>query len=466
MAKPPANESLRRTHLALVGKIVTRLVCAYLACATLFGLLAVGVASIPRSAIYPHVQQSISELSSEGQYHRLLPEDDTWQLDNYTTAIMLNQACHSAENPVLSAAYNFQWHGPGNGDDQISALESGMKRPQGNLSEEGWIAYGRYWHGYLSVLKPLLVAFDLSQIRVVFLLSFVALLGWSTVLLSKSEGTVTAVVYLSAFFAVHFIVAMFSLSLFFSFFIGIAATVFVQLHHGSRWDFLNGDEGVVFWLVFYFIVGGVTVFFDFLDTPIVTLGLPLGMQVFLTRDGIGRNQAVRSVFFVLAVSLSWAAGYGGLMLTKWVLSSLVTGFDFARDGFSSVVYRSGGTSGALKIARTAGLRKNVGLLVHRWQVKMLTPPLVVALIWLATNGRWRRIGSARWWYLIPLALVGILPFGWYLVADNHSFVHAFITYRDLVVTLVVAALSIGPVIDRVRRIGLRQPEGDGASAKL
>ena len=122
MAKPPANESLRRTHLALVGKIVTRLVCAYLACATLFGLLAVGVASIPRSAIYPHVQQSISELSSEGQYHRLLPEDDTWQLDNYTTAIMLNQACHSAENPVLSAAYNFQWHGPGNGDDQISAF--------------------------------------------------------------------------------------------------------------------------------------------------------------------------------------------------------------------------------------------------------------------------------------------------------------------------------------------------------
>ena len=154
------------------------------------------------------------------------------------------------------------------------------------------------------------------------------------------------------------------------------------------------------------------------------------------------------------------------MLAKWVLSSLVTGFDFVRDGFSSVVYRSGGTSGALKIARTAGLRKNVGLLVRRWQVKMLTPPLVVALVWLATNARWRRIGSARWWYLIPLALVGILPFGWYLVADNHSFVHAFITYRDLVVTLVVAALSIGPVIDRVRRIGLRQPEGDGASAKL
>ncbi len=341
-----------------------------------------------------------------------------------------------------------------------------MKRSQGNLSEEGWIAYGRYWHGYLSVLKPLLVAFDLSQIRMVFLFSFVALLGWSTILLSRSEGTVTAVVYLSTFFAVHFIVAMFSLSLFFSFCIGIAATVFVQLHHGGRWDFLNSGEGAVFWIVFYFVIGGVTVFFDFLDTPIVTLGLPLGMQVFLARDGIGRNQAVKSIFFVLAVSLAWAVGYGGLMLTKWILSSLVTGFDFVRDGFSSVVYRSGGTSGAIKIARSAALRKNVGMLVHRWQVKILTPPLVVALVWLARTGRWRHLGLVRWWYLIPLALVGTLPFGWYLVADNHSFVHAFITYRDLVVTLVVAALSIGPVIDRVRRIGLRQPEGDGASAKL
>lgn len=72
--------------------MVTRLACAYLVCVTLFSLLAVGVASIPRSAICPHVQQSISELSLEGQYHRLLPEDDAWQLDNYTTAIMLNQA--------------------------------------------------------------------------------------------------------------------------------------------------------------------------------------------------------------------------------------------------------------------------------------------------------------------------------------------------------------------------------------
>lgn len=466
MERPLASKSFGRTHLALAGKMVTRLACAYLVCVTLFSLLAVGVASIPRSAICPHVQQSISELSLEGQYHRLLPEDDAWQLDNYTTAIMLNQACHSAENPVLSAAYNLQWHGPGNGDDQISALESGMKRPRGSLSADGWIAYGRYWHGYLSVLKPLLIAFDLSQIRVVFLLAFVALLGWSTVLLSRSEGTVTAVIYLSAFFAVHFTVAMFSLSLFFSFFIGIAATVFVQLHHDGRRDFLNSGEGVVSWLVFYFVIGGVTVFFDFLDTPIVALGLPLGMQVFLARDGIGRDQVVKTILFALAVSLSWAIGYGGLMLTKWILSSLVTGVDFLRDGFSSVVYRSGGTSGTLKITRTAALRKNVGLLVHRWQAKMLVPPLVVALVWLAKTGRWRRLGSAHWWYLIPLALVGALPFGWYLVADNHSFVHAFITYRDLVVLLVVAALSIGPVIDRARRMCLWQPEGNGASAKL
>ena len=439
------SKSMQGSFVRAGARTVGVIVVASLVCALAFSLLSVGVASIPRSAIEGNVRRSAAELSSEGQYYRLLPEDEGWQLDNYTTAIMLNQASHSTDNPVLSAAYNFQWHGPGNGDDQISALQSGMSRPRGSISESGWIAYGRYWHGYLVILKPLLVWFDLHQIRMILLLAFSALLGWSAALLARSEGMAAGVLYPCAFVLVNVVVAMVSLPFSPSFFVGLGATVFVQRHRTGKWD-LCGGGSVVPWLAFYLVVGALTVYLDFLDTPIITLGLPMCVQVYLGRESVTRRSLPRVLLLVLAFSACWAVGYAGLMVTKWVLSTLVTGFDFVHDGLASAVYRSGSSAGAQSIGRLAAARRNVGLLAHRWVAVALTAVIVAALVLGIASRRMGRLHGVSWWFLVPLAVVAVYPYAWYVVAANHSYVHAFITYRDQVVTLVALALTMGAVL--------------------
>lgn len=443
-----SDKSAQGGRSRAVGRAVGVLVAAFFACVLTFSLLAVGAASIPRSAVDAGVRSSLAELSSEGQYYRLLPEDESWQLDNYTTAIMLNQASHSAANPVLTAAYNFQWHGTGDGDDQISALSGGLSRPEGSMSAKGWIAYGRYWHGYLVFLKPLLVCFDLYRIRMILLVAFAALLGWSTVLLARSEGVAVGVLYLCAFAMANVVVGMFSLPFSPSFFVGLGATVFVQRHRSGRWD-LCGDGSVVSWLAFYLVVGAITVFLDFLDTPIITLGLPLCMQLYLCRGSITRKSVPRVLALVLGASVCWAVGYVGLMLAKWVLSTLATGFDFVHDGLASAVYRSGSSAGAQHVGRLAAVRRNVGLLAHRWVAKALALPVAATLVWAVASHRLARLRGANWWFLVPLLVVAIYPYAWYVVAANHSYVHAFITYRDQVVALVAVALAVGAALGRM-----------------
>lgn len=449
-------------HRHAVAQAVVAIVVSYIACTLAFSLLAIGAASIPGVAIGDNVRRSATELSSEGQYHRLLPEGEDWQLDNYTTAIMLNQAYHTAGNPVLSAAYNFQWHGPGNGDDQISALQSGMSRTTGSITKAGWIAYGRYWHGYLVFLKPLLVCLDLQQIRMVLLVAFVALLGTSVVLLARSGGIAAGVLYLCSFVAANVIVAMFSLPFAPSFFLGLGATVFVQRHHGGRWDVCGGGS-LVPWLVFYFVVGALTVYLDFLDTPIITLGLPLCMQLYLDRWSIGCGSLPRVLLLVLGASFCWALGYAGLMVTKWVLSTIVTGFNFMHDGLASAVYRSGSSAGTMRIGRLSAVGRNISLLAHRWLALALAAVALVAAVWGLSSHRLARLHTASWWFLVPLAVVAVFPYAWYVAAANHSFVHAFITYRDQVVTLVALALAAGCVLDRMAVSTSHAGEGEPVS---
>ena len=44
-------------------------------------------------------------------------------------------------------------------------------------------------------------------------------------------------------------------------------------------------------------------------------------------------------------------------------------------------------------------------------------------------------------------LIGIIPFAWYALLRNHSYYHAFFTYRNLLVSNVCINLSIKKIFD-------------------
>lgn len=455
------EESGRGARRGVPLAIVLRLCLAFLVCTAAFSLLSVGAAAIPVNAVEANVRSSLSTLAQEGQYPRLWSGGESWTVDNYTTAVMLNQATHNAGNPVLSAAYNLQWHGTDGGDNQIVALRDGLQWQTGSVDGSGWIAYGRYWHGYLAFLKPLLVFFDLRQIRVALAVAFVGLLAWSAIRLGRRGGVVAAALFACSFLAVHFPVAMASLSFAPTFLIAVGATAFVLSARAGERSLLGGDACLPFWATFYFVIGAITVYLDFLDTPIITLGVPLAVQLYLERDFVGRRDLPRALGTVLLVSVCWGLGYGGLMVTKWVLSTLVTGHDFIADGLGTALYRSGETSTTGDITRAMAISKNVSFLGARRMVAAFVVLVVAAGAWLARRASHGVAPRASWWFLPLLLLVALYPYLWYLATANHSYIHTFITYRDQVVTLVALSLAVGSAFCPLR-IECSDGSADGA----
>ena len=85
--------------------------------------------------------------------------------DTYTTFQLLNIAVQSVDNPFLDAVSSRLYQGSDPDDGLMHAIAG-----------ESNAAYQRYWHGYVTFLRPLLVFFDIKQIRLICQTTFFVLL--------------------------------------------------------------------------------------------------------------------------------------------------------------------------------------------------------------------------------------------------------------------------------------------------
>ena len=91
----------------------------------------------------------------------------------------------------------------------------------------------------------------------------------------------------------------------------------------------------------FFIIGGLTSFFDLLTAPLVTLGLP-AIVLLLLRKKINRSGHFKDyVFILLCISLSWLVGYAIIWVSKWLLASIFLHENILQDGFREVIQRTG-----------------------------------------------------------------------------------------------------------------------------
>jgi hypothetical protein len=72
----------------------------------------------------------------------------------------------------------------------------------GNITTS--ITYGRYWHGYLALYRPLFIFFDLEIIRNLQFVVYLVLLGMLTYLINKRFGKIPAVIYATSLLGTRF----------------------------------------------------------------------------------------------------------------------------------------------------------------------------------------------------------------------------------------------------------------------
>ena len=162
------------------GKAIARLLkgAALLAACILAGLLAMtAVYAIPGEYVRENLSASSELLSSEGLRYEVIPGYRNSRLDTFTDAIMMANAMVMPEDSALrNALLAHRLDSP----HSVSALAQYLADGQSVTTTP----YSYYWHGYLTVLKPLLCVMSLGSIRfllmavqVLLMMAVAALLG-------------------------------------------------------------------------------------------------------------------------------------------------------------------------------------------------------------------------------------------------------------------------------------------------
>ena len=392
-------------------------------------LLMFAVYSLPVEKMQAHVQETISTQISEGDHYRFMSKDRTSTSDGFTDSLMLNIAVSDFDENIICKALLNPWSvytGAESMTEQLANTVSDIR-----ADSEG--TYARYWHGYLVVLKLLLLFFNYSQIRMLNALVSCSLIAIILCGFYKRFKTHKySLAFLGAVLFLNPVVLMASLQFSTVFYI-ILLEYTAALYWGDALD-KKGKFN------FIFLLSGIfTAFFDLLTYPIAALGMLLILQLLLFKDTFIRNvlRAVKS-------SVCWIFGYLGMWSGKWIVASLLTGEDVIANALHAVTFRTGTSSGIEGWDFSWGglFRSNFGWLVGANAIlfKMFMIILIVGVLFLLITKKVKLNIDLP--FVALLVLFCFIPIARYIVFSNHSFMHGFITYREGIV-YVMASLCGG-----------------------
>lgn len=310
--------------------------------------------------------------------------------DYYTDNIMVSECFVADGKGVIDESMNAPYYEPYTED---YSSDSQVKY------------YGRYWHGYKTTLRPMLAFFDIRQIYTidtVILWTLFALCIW---LMYRKLDAVISLIFALSVLMVGFVYVGSCLQYTTCFMLMLIFTAF-SLMTPKGWLTRNHL------CITMFTAGAVTVYFDFLTTPLLTLCMPLAVALLRINPSRGLRLCALGV-------TCWFLGYAGLWLMKWVLASVLTGENILANACSQLILRSGGEldfepNMHLRMVYLAGIPL-AGAVVAA----------TVAVVW--SSSRTVDAGRRYGWLL----MLSLLPPVWLLVAANHSLTHFWFVWRVL-----------------------------------
>ena len=342
------------------------------------------------------------------------------RLDNWTDALMIGNACYQKEGAGALERAAATYRPDFQGENPIASLEAYVNSQDG----VGAIAYPRYWHGYLVVLRPLLMVTDYMGIRTMNTIAFaVVLLVLIGVILRKKQWELllplgVTILFLRPLAIVHSL--QFS-TVFYPMMLSVIACIVFQ-----KW--VLRDEHFVY-LIF---MNGVCIgYLDLLTYPAASLGVLLTVLMMLQKH-VKVADRIRQL--VLS-SAAWGFGYFGMWGGKWFISSAILHQNVLSDALSQAQVRVSGSYGEHHFSRVMVFARNLGA----GFIGVLVPAaiffvlLTVFMLWrrrecLKTREGWMAVTSRA----IPYLLICLIPFVWYSIFTNHSYIHIIFTYRTLV----------------------------------
>jgi hypothetical protein len=392
---------------------------AMLSLAILFLWLIYSINLNTKQAFNNNVAATLQTLESEGTYPTYGFYPRKIVLDNFTDALMLNTAYTAQGTNLKPMLLNQRYMAQDNKMDQIQGLKAAYNQTK-NSSKT---SYERYWHGYLIFLKPLLAIISYQKIRLLLGLILYSSLVCLLYLLLKRHKYCNVVAILLAALAVDFFYLNQSLQFSQVFLIGIIGSIISLIIQGKKQKIP----------LIFFIIGMLTSFFDLLTAPLVTLG-------FL----IISTHEEENILKVLKNSFFWGLGYTIFWVSKWLLVEIFLKTGAIRDALGHVLNRTVNPADQ-NFSQIKAIILNVNQMIgYEKMSRIIWLAAVLASIIILVIFRRKKIQIKKTSYWILIALI---PYAWYLITANHSYLHVWFTYRAQFISVAAAFLAYKQLVD-------------------
>ena len=277
-------------------------------------VLMISVYSLPLESIRANVRASMSFIAQTGD-----------RIGGIAGDICLLNATHKKSDSVINdAMWNPRMnYNKGQFENLATALDDSSKEV-GHV-----INYSRYWHGYLTYLKPLLMFMTFEDFtKLNFLLEFILFVAVILKIYEKLGKLYSFAFTLIIFMwkpviliSCHELACVYYITL---------ITILIMLSNNDKLNF----DGKYYYL---FMFNGIAVaFFDFLTYPMAALGIPTIFYLLLNENKFDLRQ---KIFNMIKLAFSWGFGYVGMWAGKWCAASLLTDHNTIAEAFGSILWR-------------------------------------------------------------------------------------------------------------------------------
>lgn len=290
--------------------------------------------------------------------------------------------------------------------------------------------YPRYWHGYTIFLKPLLYFFDVNQIKFINAFLQIILLAFVSFKIYKIFGLKLLIAFLITIIFIDPVSSAICLAYSPMYYIMLFAVMYVL----KKNFYLIENQNYIY---FFLIAGIVTAFFDFLTYPLITLGIPLIFYVLLNNN----FASSKKIYDILKFSIYWSFGYASMWSGKWVISYLLTGYNTFANAFNAMTERTQGFNEYfgqninIKLALSR-ITQNFNILIFVVIFLCIMAGIIFYIARILIRNKY------YFYEILPLILISLYPFGWYLILQNHSVLHYYFTNKILSVSLFAMMCAI------------------------
>ena len=416
---------------------ISRYVCTYFITAMLLIGCLLAAASIPRSAIEKNAIASAEFLAADpAVFHYQVEKAPASIRDQYADANLLNIAYYfDPEHPLKSIVWDYYYLG-----DDLTANESFLKAVKENPPADK--EYLRYWHGSLTIVRPLLVFLSVNQIYILHAVILIVLFTALMYVLLKNKYRMEAAALSIALVMVNVWFVPLCLEYYWMFLVMFLSSILaVKLAVDEQYESLD---------YLFLITGIVAAFLDFLTVEIITVLIPLLLVLSIRRWKGEFDGAWKATFRWL---LLWGIGFVGMWVMKWVLAAVYTGQSVAPYLKDNTMLHLGLKShiSKLELIQRGWLKNFFALAPFEYGIYG-SIVLVLFILYFIVIPVWKnkiRVKGRIDWNCVRLyLLIGALPYVRYMLLPTHTSHHYFFMHRAQTITVMALCFVVREVIEK------------------